>query len=119
MLRASVQVYLKHLIFNSEDGEGENILNLMTDQRVVRENNNLEGLLGTEEATQGGPNHKTLVARRKEDLKRKISKEMSNIMLYKTQGKEEVIYLTQKGFNEKEVKKTNWVNKFKSVWTDY
>jgi len=91
------------------DGEGENILNLMTDQRVVRENNNLEGLLGTEEATQGGPNHKTLVARRKEDLKRKISKEMSNIMLYKTQGKEEVIYLTQKGFNEKEVKKTNWI----------
>jgi hypothetical protein len=47
--------------------------------------------------------------KRKDDLKKHLTNELNNIMLYKTQGSDEVIYLCQKGFDTREIRKTNWV----------
>lgn len=46
---------------------------------------------------------------KKDYLKQRFQTDKENIMLYKTQGKEEVIYLKQRGFDKRTVKPTNWV----------
>jgi hypothetical protein len=46
---------------------------------------------------------------KKDFLKQRFQNDRENIMLYKTQGKEEVIYLQQRGFEKRNVKPTNWV----------
>lgn len=49
---------------------------------------------------------------KKDYLKQRFQNDRENIMLYKTQGKEEVIYLQQRGFEKRKVKPTNWVNHY-------
>jgi len=47
--------------------------------------------------------------KRKNYIQRQLVDGLENIMLYKTQGKEEVVYLTQRGFEERKIKPTNYV----------
>jgi len=48
-------------------------------------------------------------SKRKDYLRHKFTMNQENIMQYQTQGKEEVVYVTQKGFEKKQIQKTNWV----------
>lgn len=49
------------------------------------------------------------VGKRQNYIKRQLAGGLENIMLYKTQGKEEVVFLTQRGFEERKIKPTNYV----------
>jgi hypothetical protein len=91
-------------IINDMEGESnkdsDNIMNLLSNNSV----NQVQ-----KDGDKAGAGGEKFRAKRKEEVRKKLAEEMSNIMLYKTQGKEEVIYLTQKGFETKEISKSNWV----------
>jgi len=51
-------------------------------------------------------------SKRKDYLKHQFAISQENIMQYQTQGKEEVVYVTQKGFDKRKIQPTNWVGIF-------
>ncbi len=91
-----------------EDGQGSESLmdylpsrNLMTQSEL--EVSNALNLASAEML------NRNKAGKRKGYIQRQLVDGLENIMLYKTQGKEEVVYLTQRGFEERKIKPTNYV----------